>query len=193
MIRACWVLAAILAVGCGKKDEGAKQGPPVVAAADAAAKGPGMPPPGKPITDAELVKLHHRVEEAKPPVAALRPGLPPAQKEGDAQLTKTGYVIGSPKYMAPEQILGKQVDPRADIYSTGVILYEMLTGVPPYSRGDHMAVMYQHVQGKAKAPIEVNKALPQGLSDLVAKAMAVEKTKRYQSMEELKAALEKYT
>ena len=119
-------------------------------------------------------------------------GVAAAQKEGDVQLTKTGYVIGSPKYMAPEQILGKQVDPRADIYSTGVILYEMLTGVPPYSRGDHMAVMYQHVQGKAKTPLEINKALPPGLSELVMKAMAVDKTKRYQSMEELKTALEKY-
>ena len=119
-------------------------------------------------------------------------GVAAAQKEGDAQLTKTGYVIGSPKYMAPEQILGKQVDPRADIYSTGVILYEMLTGVPPYSRGDHMAVMYQHVQGKARPPIEVNTALVPGLSELVMKAMAVDKTKRFQSMEELKTALEKY-
>ena len=77
-------------------------------------------------------------------------GVAAAQREGDTQLTKTGYVIGSPKYMAPEQILGKKVDERADIYAVGVILYEMLTGVPPYSRGDHMAVMYQHVQGKAR-------------------------------------------
>ena len=117
-------------------------------------------------------------------------GVAAAQREGDVQLTKTGYVIGSPKYMAPEQILGKQVDPRADIYSTGVIMYEMLTGVAPYTRGDHMAVMYQHVQGKARAAIEVNKALPQSLSDLVAKAMAVDKTKRYQSMDELRVAFE---
>ena len=88
-------------------------------------------------------------------------GVAAAQKEGDTQLTKTGYVIGSPKYMAPEQILGKKVDERADIYSVGVIMYEMITGQPPYSRGDHMSVMYQHVQGKAKAPIDVNPQLPQ--------------------------------
>jgi serine/threonine-protein kinase len=116
-------------------------------------------------------------------------GVAAAQREGDTQLTKTGYVIGSPKYMAPEQILGKKVDQRADIYATGVILYEMLTGVPPYTRGDHMAVMYQHVQGKARKPIEVNPALPQALSDIAAKAMAVDKNARFQSMEELRQAL----
>ena len=119
-------------------------------------------------------------------------GVAATQREGDTQLTKTGYVIGSPKYMAPEQILGKKVDQRADIYATGVILYEMLTGVPPYSRGDHMAVMYQHVQGKARKPIEVNPALPQALSDLVVKAMAVDKAARYQTMDELREALEKF-
>ncbi len=119
-------------------------------------------------------------------------GVAAAHREGDTQLTKTGYVIGSPKYMAPEQILGKKVDERADIYALGVILYEMLTGVPPYSRGDHMSVMYQHVQGKARPPHEINPALPAGLSELVVKAMAVDKTKRFQSMDELRAALGKY-
>ena len=119
-------------------------------------------------------------------------GVAAAHKEGDTQLTKTGYVIGSPKYMAPEQILGKQVDERADIYSLGIILYEMATGMPPYSRGDHMSVMYQHVQGKAKPPIEVNPNLPKDLSDLVFKAMAVDKNKRFQTMEELRTALEKF-
>ena len=118
-------------------------------------------------------------------------GVAAAHREGDTQLTKTGYVIGSPKYMAPEQILGKKVDERADIYALGVIMYEMVTGVPPYSRGDHMSVMYQHVQGKARVPREINPALPQALSDLVARAMAVDKSKRHQSMEELRAALER--
>jgi serine/threonine protein kinase len=119
-------------------------------------------------------------------------GVAAAHREGDTQLTKTGYVIGSPKYMAPEQILGKKVDERADIYAEGVILYEMLTGVPPYARGDHMSVMYQHVQGRARPPAEINSALPQGLSDAVMKAMAVDKNKRFQSMDELRSMLESY-
>ena len=116
-------------------------------------------------------------------------GVAAAQRDTDTALTKTGYVIGSPKYMAPEQILGKKVDPRSDIYSLGVILYEMLTGVPPYSRGDHMSVMYQHVQGKARPPGELNESLPAGLSELVMRAMAVDKSQRFQTMEELRLAL----
>ena len=119
-------------------------------------------------------------------------GVAAAQSQGDTQLTKTGYVIGSPKYMAPEQILGKKVDERADIYSLGVILYEMLTGVPPYSRGDHMSVMYQHVQGKARPPVEINKELPVELNNLVVKCMSLDKAKRAQSMDELRVSLEKF-
>ncbi len=79
-------------------------------------------------------------------------GVAAAQREGDTQLTKTGYVIGSPKYMAPEQILGKKVDERADVYALGVILYEMIDRRAALRRGDHMSVMYQHVQGKAARP-----------------------------------------
>lgn len=119
-------------------------------------------------------------------------GVAAAHREGETQLTKTGFVIGSPKYMAPEQILGRKVDERADIYATGVILYEIFTGVPPYAKGDHMAVMYQHVQGKARPPQEVNPHLPPGLSELIMKAMAVDKNKRFQSMEDLRAALQRY-
>jgi eukaryotic-like serine/threonine-protein kinase len=119
-------------------------------------------------------------------------GVAAAQSQGDTQLTKTGYVIGSPKYMAPEQILGKKVDERADIYSLGVIMYEMFAGVPPYSRGDHMSVMYQHVQGKARQPIEINKDLPPELNSLVMKCMSLDKAKRSQSMDELRLSLEKF-
>ena len=120
-------------------------------------------------------------------------GVAAAASSGDTQLTKTGYVIGSPKYMAPEQILGKKVDVTADVYSIGVIMYEMTTGIPPYSRGDHMSVMYQHVQGKAKGCQEVNPDLPDDFAAVIVKAMSVDKTKRYQSMTELTDALDAVT
>ncbi|MEL7186595.1 MAG: HEAT repeat domain-containing protein [Pseudomonadota bacterium] len=117
-------------------------------------------------------------------------GVAAAASSGDTQLTKTGYVIGSPKYMAPEQILGKKVDETADVYSVGVIMYEMCTGIPPYSRGDHMSVMYQHVQGKAKDAQDVNPDLPDDFAAVIVKAMSVDKSKRYQSMDELTEALD---
>ena len=116
-------------------------------------------------------------------------GVAAARASGDTQLTRTGYVIGSPKYMAPEQILGKKVDEKADIYSLGVILYEMLTGFAPYTRGDHMSVMYQHVQGKAKPVRELNPDIPEELANIVGRCMTVDKTKRFGSMDELRLAL----
>ena len=116
-------------------------------------------------------------------------GVAAAASSGDTALTKTGYVIGSPKYMAPEQILGKKVDLRADVYSLGVIMYEMLTGVPPYTKGDHMAVMYQHVQGKAKRCDDINRKLPSELGDVVQKAMSVDPTGRFDSMAKLVRAM----
>jgi len=94
--------------------------------------------------------------------------------------------------MAPEQILGKQVDEKADIYSLGVIMYELLTGVPPYTRGDHMSVMYQHVQGKARPPEEINPTLPPKLVDIVKSCMSVDKNKRYPSMSSLHEAMSEF-
>ncbi|NND65328.1 MAG: protein kinase [Gammaproteobacteria bacterium] len=117
-------------------------------------------------------------------------GVAAARTTGDTQLTKTGFVIGSPKYMAPEQILGKDIDHRADIYSLGVILYELLTGKPPYADGDHMSVMYQHVQGKAPAVNKANKKVSAEVAEIVTKAMAIDKTQRFQSMAELRYAIE---
>jgi serine/threonine-protein kinase len=68
-------------------------------------------------------------------------------------------------------------------------MYEMLAGTPPYSRGDHMSVMYQHVQGKAQALHEANANIPRELSEIVGKTMQVDKAKRFGSMEELRSAL----
>jgi serine/threonine-protein kinase len=119
-------------------------------------------------------------------------GVAAAHRESSSEFTKPGFVIGSPKYMAPEQIQGKGVDERADIYALGVILYEMTTGVPPYSGGDHVSIMYQHVQGKACPPRELNPALSAGFSGLIMQTMAVEKSRRFQSMQELRLALEQH-
>ena len=120
-------------------------------------------------------------------------GVAAAAGSGDTQLTKTGYVIGSPKYMAPEQILGKKVDHRADIYSLGVIFYEMLTGTPPYSKGDHMAVMYQHVQGKCAPCDELNPNITPELAAIVHKAMEVDKNNRFESMDDFRKAIREAT
>jgi serine/threonine-protein kinase len=107
-------------------------------------------------------------------------------------LTGKGFVIGSPKYMAPEQIAGKKVDHRADIYALGVILYEMSTGVPPYDGRDHVTIMFSHVQGKARPPAELNPALSPDFSALIMQAMALDKRRRFQSMAELRAALQQH-
>ncbi len=120
-------------------------------------------------------------------------GVAAAHREGDTQLTKTGYVIGSPKYMAPEQILGRKVDERADIYAIGVILYEMFTGVAALlPRRPHGGDVPARAGQGAAAAGDQSAAAPRSSSDLVIKAMAVDKAKRFQSMDELRAALERF-
>ncbi len=118
-------------------------------------------------------------------------GVAAATQSTDTKLTKTGLLVGTPTYMAPEQVLGKEVDERTDIYSLGAIMYEMLTGRPPYSGKDSMSIMYQHVQGKATKVCEKNELVSQELSDVVSKSMSVKAEHRYQSMAELKDAIEK--
>lgn len=117
-------------------------------------------------------------------------GVSAATQSTDTKLTKTGLLIGTPTYMAPEQVLGKEVDERTDIYSLGVIMYEMLTGRPPYAGKDSISIMYQHVQGKAGKISEKNPEVSNGLSDLVDKCMSVKAEHRYQSMTELKDAIQ---
>jgi len=117
-------------------------------------------------------------------------GVAAATQSTDTKLTKTGLLVGTPTYMAPEQVLGKDVNDCTDIYSLGVIMYEMLTGRPPYSGKDSMSIMYQHVQGKAEPVSSKNEEVSKELSDLVAKCMSVKPVHRYQSMADLKEALE---
>ena len=118
-------------------------------------------------------------------------GVAAATQSTDTKLTKTGLLVGTPTYMAPEQVLGKDVDERTDIYSLGTMIYEMLTGRPPYSGKDSMSIMYQHVQGKAPKVDELNELVTKELSDIVLKSMSIKPENRYQSMAELKDVIEK--
>ncbi|MFK7793729.1 MAG: HEAT repeat domain-containing protein [Gammaproteobacteria bacterium] len=116
-------------------------------------------------------------------------GIAAASQSSDTKLTKTGLLVGTPTYMSPEQVLGKDIDERTDIYSLGTMFYEMLTGRPPYSGKDSMSIMYQHVQGEAKPPIEKNDQVPIELSNLVMDCMKVKPEERIQSMTELSERL----
>ncbi len=93
--------------------------------------------------------------------------------------------------MSPEQaeMSGLDIDTRSDIYSLGVIFYEMLTGTPPYTKGDHMAVMYQHVQGKCARVNEANPGVSKEMAEVVHRAMAIDKMKRFDSMDDLSRAI----
>jgi len=113
-------------------------------------------------------------------------GVAAASRDVETRLTKTGLIIGTPTYMSPEQVLGKKLDARADIYCLGVMMYEMLAGEPPYTGDDSMSIMYQHVQGKARPLQERNPNVSSDLGDIVLKAMAAKVDQRFQSMEELK-------
>lgn len=116
-------------------------------------------------------------------------GVAAATRQTETRLTKTGLLIGTPVYMSPEQVLGRKVDARTDIYCLGVIMYEMFTGKAPYSGGDSMSIMYRHVQGQADAPRNLNPEIPHTLNAVIMKTMAAEPDKRFQTMEELRDRL----
>ena len=120
-------------------------------------------------------------------------GIAAASQSSDTKLTKTGLLVGTPTYMSPEQVLGKEIDERTDIYSLGTIMYEMLTGRAPYSGKDSMSIMYQHVQGEAVPPIEKNDQVPLELSNLVMDCMKVKPEERIQSMTELLSKLKQFS
>src|SRR3569833_270311 len=107
----------------------------------------------------------------------------------DASKTKTGLVLGTPSFMSPEQIAGKKVDGRSDLYSLGVTLYQMLTGVLPF-RGDSMAeLMYKIANQEAPDLRELRKDLPERLAQVVASVLAKKPDLRYQEGDALARAL----
>jgi serine/threonine-protein kinase len=107
----------------------------------------------------------------------------------DARLTRTGVLIGTPTYMAPEQVRARTIDARTDIYSLGVIMYEIFTGRPPYVADDPMAVLFQHVEGKPTPPRQLKPEIPAAVEAIMLKAMWVDPARRFQSMDDLRKSI----
>ena len=104
-------------------------------------------------------------------------------------LTQTGAVMGTATYFSPEQAQGLSVDPRSDVYSLGVVLYEMVTGQPPFTGENPVAVAYKHVSEQVPPPRSINANVPAQFEAIILQALAKNPDDRYPSAEELRADL----
>ena len=132
---------------------------------------------------------HHEVvhRDIKPAnIMIVRGGLVKITDFGIARMrsaevqTQAGVLLGSPRYMSPEQVLGKRAEPRSDIFSLGVILYEMLTGKPPFTGEDINSMMFQILNLTPTPPGSVNSQVPEMLDLIVARVLAKSPDERYQ-------------
>jgi tRNA A-37 threonylcarbamoyl transferase component Bud32 len=112
-----------------------------------------------------------------------------AKAAEDADLTQPGAMVGTAKYLAPEQVRGDPVDARTDIYSLGIVLYELLCGRPPFAADTDAATALARITTDPLRPRQVRSGVPKALEDITLKAMAREPGQRYDSAADLRAAL----
>ena len=105
-------------------------------------------------------------------------------------MTATGLIMGTPEYMAPEQVSGKKIDERADIYSLGIILYELFTGRVPFTGDSAIAVGFMQLKEDPVRPTEVNPGISPAVEKIICKALAKDPIHRYRTITELKKELE---
>jgi serine/threonine-protein kinase len=113
-----------------------------------------------------------------------------AKSTADPDLTAAGSVIGALKYMAPEQVKGEHIDGRSDLYSLGIVLYEMLTGKLPFAAKGQFEIMLAHVNTAPKHASDINADVPRELGDVVAKALAKSPDDRFSNAQEFRSAIE---
>src|ERR1700744_932091 len=113
-------------------------------------------------------------------------GIARAMSDAQATMTQTAQVIGTAQYLSPEQARGERVDARSDLYSTGCLMYELLTGRPPFTGDSPVAIAYQHVRENPVPPSVVDPDIPSWADAIVLKAMAKDPADRYQSAAEMR-------
>ena len=118
-------------------------------------------------------------------------GIARAMSDAQATMTQTAQVIGTAQYLSPEQARGDRVDARSDLYSAGCLLYELLTGRPPFTGDSPVAIAYQHVRENPVPPSRVDPDVPPWADAIVLKAMAKPPADRYQSAAEMRADLQR--